>query len=137
MRSKGFKYTDDEVKAFVDNVYAIMGKNSFGTQEAFAARIGVSDGTLRKYLNGRIETIQYATVREICKVGHMSEKELFGETRSSEELEIVEKLDFCSKFLKKGDKEFITINEQITKIAQNHPAIVKTSSSEAPCWISR
>ena len=91
MRSKGFKYTDDEVKAFVDNVYAIMGKNSFGTQEAFAARIGVSDGTLR----------------EICKVGHMSEKELFGETRSSEELEIVEKLDFCSKFLKKGDKEFI------------------------------
>ena len=36
-----------------------------------------------------------------------SEKELFGETRSSEELEIVEKLDFCSKFLKKGDKEFI------------------------------
>ena len=30
-----------------------------------------------------------------------------------------------------------TINEQITKIAQNHPAIVKTSSSEAPCWISR
>ena len=37
----------------------------------------------------------------------MSEKELFGETRSSEELEIVEKLDFCSKFLKKGDKEFI------------------------------
>ena len=91
MRSKGFKYTDDEVKAFCDNVYAIMGKNSFGTQEDFAARIGVSDGTLRKYLNGRIETIQYATVREICKVGHMSEKELFGETRSSEELEIVEK----------------------------------------------
>ena len=84
-----------------------MGKNSFGTQEDFAARIGVSDGTLRKYLNGRIETIQYATVREICKVGHMSEKELFGETRSSEELEIVEKLDFCSKLLKKGDKEFI------------------------------
>ena len=107
MRSKGFKYTDDEVKAFVDNVYAIMGKNSFGTQEAFAARIGVSDGTLRKYLNGRIETIQYATVREICKVGHMSEKELFGETRSSEELETVVKLDFCSKFLKKGDKEFM------------------------------
>ena len=35
------------------------------------------------------------------------ERELFGETRSSEELEIVEKLDFCSKFLKKGDKEFI------------------------------
>ena len=32
---------------------------------------------------------------------------------------------------------FNTINEQITKIAQNHPAIVKTSSSEAPCWISR
>ena len=48
MRSKGFKYTDDEVKAFCDNVYAIMGKNSFGTQEDFAARIGVSDGTLRK-----------------------------------------------------------------------------------------
>ena len=107
MRSKGFKYTDDEVKAVCDNVYAIMGKNSFGTQEDFAARIGVSDGTLRKYLNGRIETIQYATVREICKVGHMSEKELFGGTRSSGELEIVEKLDFCSKLLKKGDKEFI------------------------------
>ena len=107
MRSKGFKYTDVEVKAFCDNVYAIMGKNSFGTQEDFAARIGVSDGTLRKYLNGRIETIQYATVREICKVGHMSEKELFGGTRSSGELEIVEKLDFCSKLLKKGDKEFI------------------------------
>ena len=35
------------------------------------------------------------------------------------------------------DFEFHTINEQITKIAQNHPAIVKTSSSEAPCWISR
>ena len=33
--------------------------------------------------------------------------------------------------------ELYTINEQITKIAQNHPAIVKTSSSEAPCWISR
>ena len=32
---------------------------------------------------------------------------------------------------------FLSINEQITKIAQNHPAIVKTSSSEAPCWISR
>ena len=107
MRSTGFKYTDDEVTAFCDNVYAIMGKNSFGTQEDFAARIGVSDGTLRKYLNGRIETIQYATVREICKVGHMSEKELFGGTRSSGELEIVEKLDFCSKLLKKGDKEFI------------------------------
>ena len=33
--------------------------------------------------------------------------------------------------------KFNSINEQITKIAQNHPAIVKTSSSEAPCWISR
>ena len=35
------------------------------------------------------------------------------------------------------DDKYTTINEQITKIAQNHPAIVKTSSSEAPCWISR
>ena len=33
--------------------------------------------------------------------------------------------------------KYLPINEQITKIAQNHPAIVKTSSSEAPCWISR
>ena len=40
------------------------------------------------------------------------------------------------------EKEFSTINEQITKIAQNynsqnHPAIIKTSFSEAPCWINR
>ena len=40
-------------------------------------------------------------------------------------------IDFLNELYQK------TINEQITKIAQNHPAIVKTSSSEAPCWISR
>lgn len=34
-------------------------------------------------------------------------------------------------------KNLLTINEQITKIAQNHPAIIKTSFSEAPCWINR
>ena len=39
--------------------------------------------------------------------------------------------------LKKQQKYSITINEQITKIAQNHPAIIKTSFSEAPCWINR
>ena len=33
--------------------------------------------------------------------------------------------------------KYVTINEQITKIAQNHPAIIKTSFSEAPCWINR
>lgn len=42
----------------------------------------------------------------------------------------------CSE-LTQNKNTIITINEQITKIAQNHPAIVKTSSSEAPCWISR
>ena len=43
---------------------------------------------------------------------------------------------FCAS-LKNMKEIFDSINEQITKIAQNHPAIVKTSSSEAPCWISR
>ena len=40
--------------------------------------------------------------------------------------------------LKKVIKSILkSINEQITKIAQNHPAIIKTSFSEAPCWINR
>ena len=50
------------------------------------------------------------------------------------------KLDIAKEYFnQKGYNAFKykSINEQITKIAQNHPAIVKTSSSEAPCWISR
>ena len=44
---------------------------------------------------------------------------------------------FISNQYWKSNYELVTINEQITKIAQNHPAIIKTSFSEAPCWINR